>query len=707
MIRSTRTRGHRLIAAVVGALALLPSSASAGLPGTSSAPAQQEPDRDTGSDGPATIRLVQQDAVVAPDGDFTVFLEVDDAPDGSDLAIDIYPVIDDSDLLDDAVSGELSNSEATFPVVDLPVPSASTTVQSGFSIDVYAPGEQSPGGGWAKRLSEPGVYPVRVRLRGPDNQTIATLVTFLVRAAEDAAELTPAMVALVPEAALDTTPQESVDHAAEPLSDDDLNRIETLIDTFSEHPDVPASFSISPDVARRLELTASSGEGTGGTDAGQGPEGDGDGTTSTTGGSASTTGDPGPDDAPADLLERFRSALGGDDREVLGAPFVDVDPAELVGAGLTTELAIQQRTGFRDLADVLEPPVGDTWAVGRRLDPDTVDALADLGVTNLLVAPAAFSEPPPDLPVRVDGTTGGSRLVVRDPALSTGGNPDPVLAAHRLIGQTIARSMIGERAPQLISIPAPETVEDVAEIDALLSVLADSEEVVQATTVSQLLRSSMTEAERAALAEPDLAPIGSYPEDLRSSRALVDSFATMIPDDPDLAAQQGESLSRSATAGLSRAARSEIVDEVRGAVEAHFDAVSIPRSDRVTLGARDAQFPLVISSESDIPLLVLVSLTSASDRLTVKQDRVEVLLDSDRTVVPIQVHSRSPGDTPIRIVVTTLDGQVILSEGTYSIRSTAVSGVGLLLTVGAGLFLALWWGRHFVRARRSKARHAR
>jgi hypothetical protein len=38
----------------------------------------------------------------------------------------------------------------------------------------------------------------------------------------------------------------------------------------------------------------------------------------------------------------------------------------------------------------------------------------------------------------------------------------------------------------------------------------------------------------------------------------------------------------------------------------------------------------------------------------------------------------------------------------FTVRSTAVSGVGLALTIAAGLFLALWWARHFRNARRDK-----
>src|SRR5262249_26238612 len=48
------------------------------------------------------------------------------------------------------------------------------------------------------------------------------------------------------------------------------------------------------------------------------------------------------------------------------------------------------------------------------------------------------------------------------------------------------------------------------------------------------------------------------------------------------------------------------------------------------------------------------------------------------------------------------DGTVTLDSSTFDIRSTAISGVGLLLSVGAALFLAVWWLRHWRNSNRSR-----
>jgi hypothetical protein len=47
------------------------------------------------------------------------------------------------------------------------------------------------------------------------------------------------------------------------------------------------------------------------------------------------------------------------------------------------------------------------------------------------------------------------------------------------------------------------------------------------------------------------------------------------------------------------------------------------------------------------------------------------------------------------------DGERRLSTSRYTVRSTAVSGAGLVLSLGAGAFLVVWWARHWRRTRRS------
>jgi hypothetical protein len=79
-------------------------------------------------------------------------------------------------------------------------------------------------------------------------------------------------------------------------------------------------------------------------------------------------------------------------------------------------------------------------------------------------------------------------------------------------------------------------------------------------------------------------------------------------------------------------------------------------------------------------------------------------LVEDTTRVPINVRTRASGDSALDVTLQTPDGGLVIDRTRVTVRSTAFSGVGVVLSVGAGTFLALWWGRHIVVARRDRRR---
>ena len=93
-----------------------------------------------------------------------------------------------------------------------------------------------------------------------------------------------------------------------------------------------------------------------------------------------------------------------------------------------------------------------------------------------------------------------------------------------------------------------------------------------------------------------------------------------------------------------------------------------------------------------------------ADKLTFPDgDTVIVHLPASTvTSLDVDVRARSSGTFPLRMVITSPDEIVVVSRARFTVRSTAVSGVGLVLSVGAGLFLALWWASHFRRVRRAR-----
>jgi hypothetical protein len=67
----------------------------------------------------------------------------------------------------------------------------------------------------------------------------------------------------------------------------------------------------------------------------------------------------------------------------------------------------------------------------------------------------------------------------------------------------------------------------------------------------------------------------------------------------------------------------------------------------------------------------------------------------------IPVQARASGTFNLRASLLTADGAE-LRRSRLTIRSTVFSGVGVVLSIGAGLFLALWWAKHWRTSRRAR-----
>jgi hypothetical protein len=130
--------------------------------------------------------------------------------------------------------------------------------------------------------------------------------------------------------------------------------------------------------------------------------------------------------------------------------------------------------------------------------------------------------------------------------------------------------------------------------------------------------------------------------------------------------------------------------------------IRVPVGNTVTLTARQGEIPVTFLNETDRTLRVKVRLES--DKLFFPDGAVrEVELPPRSTTIGFTVESRTSGTFPLELTVTSVDDGLVIQSTRLRVRSTFVSGVGVFITVGAALFLALWWLTHFRRRRRSVA----
>ena len=305
----------------------------------------------------ASLRVVSQPAAVDPDGRFTVTLEVRGAA-GGDVVVDIYDRVTDRIGLIESQTGSLANSRATFepiPLEDRAGPQRIT-----FTIYLHDRGQPAPDGAgyWARQLTEPGAYPVKIRLRDASEEELASAVTYLVRRPSPRrhhARRPRSPCCLI----LDRAPARRAE------SDLDLDRANQVVDALADHPDLPVTLTVDPDLLDRMTR----------------PDG---------------AAPPDPEEvAFVDDLDRI---TGRDDAEVLGAPFTDVDPAQLTTVGLGNSLADQARLGAEVNDDLLGTAGTTTWWVPHRLDAASAFGLRVAGVEHLVLAPSSLIGAAPLVP---------------------------------------------------------------------------------------------------------------------------------------------------------------------------------------------------------------------------------------------------------------------------------------------------------------------
>lgn len=603
------------------------------------------------------LKLIDQPVSVAPDGDFPVFLQVTGSPAATQIAVDIYNPVAPGEIVGIEPPG---GAEATFPVVDLPPADGTKARTTGFVIKLFPDGEPSPDPAWGWEIDQPGVYPVRVRLLDADGNRLQVLMTSLIRLPEPDQSVTTTKAALMigvhRPPPFDPDARATTDTADQSLVD----QLDPVLALLADRPALPATFSITPDTLARL--------------AG--------------------------DDTAAPDLARLRAELEADDRTVLDAPYVNIDAASLVANDVADNLTLQRDLGRQTLSELLEQPIAGTWQLPDRVDADTLTQLRNRGVTRTLLPGDALASGAGVLaPVDVPSGGGTSRALSVSAAYAIGldSAQDPVLAAHRLLGRLAATGPGPTGSPGVVVAIDP-AVASTTTLQIVTDALSFGSPFFTATGVPELLDATPATVP-VTLAAPVPPELGTWPVTYRQAQSQLDSYESMVAGRPERIRPYQKTLAVSAAEDLPVQQRLDDAQSVPAGLRKPFTSVTIPTKDKVTLGASDARFPLPIDSDLDYSVKVVIEL-EANDRVEFPNNRIETTLEPGNNVVDIRVKTRTAGDTPVRITVRSPDDGVILAEGQYTIRSTAVSGVGIVLTVGAALFLAIWWGRHWRRSRR-------
>jgi len=661
-----------------------------------------------GSDAPLT--LTAQSGWVAPNGTFKITLQAGTLAPDAQILVRLYSRVTTPARLAQTGQGIGLGGPIQQPVL-VPVNQVQRSRDAlQLSFPIVSTGDPPP---YGFRIGTAGVYPMSFGIVGTDGNETGRIVTHLIRLPTNDTNQSPLAVALVVPI---HTPVSHDQTGASTLDPDTVAGFQGLIGELTRQSSVPLSLTPTPET---IDALAERDRSTG----------------------------------AAPLVEALAKASGAG-RQVINNTYVNVDRGAWVSQGLSANLDNQFEAGALVLNSQLQT-VADrrTLIVDHTTTPEVLGEQVDRNTATALV--------PSDLVAPIEGRVNDATLTQTFDLTSTDGErvpavavdsrlsrrltegDNPSFAAHEVLAEVALLSLDQSRYQPCIlagnnatgcsrglALELPSSARAAEPAAAvLLDAFADrngtggSTAVVpgaplaSAVTVNDLFavvdRASASFRTRSTgavlvreLVGTTPTALGSYPADLRSTTNAVGGYRSMIvPHEPkgsDIASSLDVVVLCSGAAEFDDTTRSSYLDGANSTVQAQLSSITAPDQVVVTLTSSQAKIPLSISNALDYPVTVALHLSSAKLEFPGGSTQLVELAAGQPTRVEIPVLTRASGSFPLEVTVVTPDGATAIASTRFTVRSTAVSGVGLALTIAAGLFLVLWWARHFRNARRDK-----
>lgn len=693
-MKPLRVGAPSIAALTVLALAVVPSTASA----STAVPSAKSP-------SPVGITLESQPAWVTPGRPTSVVVQVTEPPHGGIVETQLHDAVSTRDQLRQARAGR-----ALGPVLTSLQPKrinvAAGTTQTRVQLQVPLTDRSHPlAGAPCANGCHPGVYPVDIQVHDATGQTQARLDTFLLLLPPAATPLTtqPLLhVGLVVPISSNPTLRLDGRRVLPGSARQRLARILTTLTTPSGSL-LRSTLAPSPELVQTLATNDTS------------------------------------------LRDRLVAAAGAPAGRVLSPPFVPFDQPAWARQPALTALSAEQVTTGRSITAALDPthsPDTGTWIAGSDIDNEALPQLGFQGFTHLLVPNQALPDTSDGStltrPFRLSGDpTGKLQAVVADSALrDEAGAPDSLLGVQTLLADLTIISQESSRSDRGVAVVLPDQWNPSnSALDQLVAALTSqppgTRALVLPVTVDQLFASASGPSSASGGGASGVNSSSSTGEQLATRQLIGDprsaaGFAARVVQTSQLmnayrATFAGASSSPGAVgaglarwadldarvrtagyAGFSDATRARYLNAVDSSIADDLGRISVPQRQTITLTSRSGKIPFTIRNGTGAPIQVMVAVES-NERVTFPSTQQFVTVPGEVSRIDFHVRTRTSGDTPVQVKIWTPDGSTEIGASRITVRSTAVSGVGLVLTIGAGAFLLVWWLSHWRRSRKRRA----
>lgn len=657
-----------LAAAVAVATATLLWSLAAATPSG----AQREPSPDE----TVQVTLIDQTTWVDPDGEIVVRFQLDgEVPGDATVEATVHEPLRSERVradFEDTLSRDRLGGRLTDPPIELGTVSDLDPTSDGTTIAARLPIRselQDPDEPERLAIFAAGIHPVAIAVHDADRTYLGGMVTHIVRLPRELPDATTGVVLVAP---LDADPSHDADGSAH-LDDAVRASWTATVTALNSGPDQPVLVAPRPETVDALGTTGAS-----------------------------------LDDILVSDLADLAAAAGG----LPATTYVDVDLAGFARAGLDADLDRQLELGAATLQSRLGVEVDDDlWVAHRSLTTGGLAAIAERGISQVIVHHTLLADPSRGrsgpFPLEA-GAAGAVIALATDPLRQQhqGSTGDPRLdAQHLLVDLAIDTFDDGPTHPVVVMID-PDGIDPVF-VETLSAGLADAP-LLDAVTASEAMRATPpgtggtgTDAGGRLASGTSQRDLAGLRRDIDLTRLSLDTFTSVFPDSDELTNRLEDLLAVLPSRALSQRDRDEYLFTIAVEMETLLDAISLPERRAITLPARTGTIPLTLTNASDRGAVATIRLDS--DKLEfIDGERLEIPLPPGTSTVEVEVRARASGAFPLEIVVESPDGRTELATARYTIRSAAVSGLGLAISLAAILVLGVWWVRT---ARRARAAH--
>jgi hypothetical protein len=420
-------------------------------------------------------------------------------------------------------------------------------------------------------------------------------------------------------------------------------------------------------------------------------------------------------------------SLDGD--QLLDQPYVPVDLAAMSEAGISGEIGAQMARGQAVLRAAGLRTTGGVWvdtasSFSAGDASDIATGLQQAGATELVLSDGDLTTS--DLgnytfaqPFTLDlGHGSNVNAAVANSALSArfGSNAaDPVLGAEQLLADLsfvhFEDAFLSDTRGVVIEPPSGWHA-SASFLDALLSGLSDNP-ALNAVTLNQYF-AKVQPGGGPGDREPTVRHLQAGPASRGISRAAavkiaqarqqLSSYTDAVDGHPSELLTLSDQLLATESSNLGAGRRTAALSAYERDFATQTEKISLATEQTVTFTAQQASIPITVLSSAPYPVNVTVTLTS--DKFVFPNgSTVNLHLDRPTTSVRVTARARTSGDRlPIDVTLHTQNGQLLLAHTVLTVHSTAISFVGVALTILAGAVLLFWWARTWRRSRRQRLR---